>query len=83
MWELFLNGTDEAKDIILKIQERYKFYNHEIFHSPPIEDEQKSTNSTSSNITIQGNIGNLNTGDVNIGGNQIGTQNNQKTESND
>ncbi len=37
MWKLRLTGVDDAKYVISKIQERYKFYNHEIFHSPSIE----------------------------------------------
>ncbi|BAY10565.1 HEAT repeat domain-containing protein [Calothrix sp. NIES-2098] len=37
MWKLRLTGVDDAKHVISKIQERYKFYNHKIFHSPSIE----------------------------------------------
>jgi HEAT repeat protein/CHAT domain-containing protein len=37
MSQLRLIGVDSAKYVISKIQERYKFYNHEIFHSASIE----------------------------------------------
>jgi HEAT repeat protein/energy-coupling factor transporter ATP-binding protein EcfA2 len=37
IWKLRLTGVDDTKDVISKIQERYRFYNHEIFHSPSIE----------------------------------------------
>ena len=78
MWELFHNGTSEAKDIISKIQERCKFYNHNIFHSPAIEDDKNLNIHTSSYINnFYGNVGNVNTSDVKIEGNQIGIQNNQ------
>jgi HEAT repeat protein/DNA polymerase III delta prime subunit len=40
--KLLLARVDYAENAILKIQERYKFYNHEIFHSPPVEEENQS-----------------------------------------
>ncbi|NMG21057.1 HEAT repeat domain-containing protein [Brasilonema bromeliae] len=49
MQELLLVAIYEMKDLILQIQEIYKFYNHEIFHSPPIE-ETKSTSTSSTTI---------------------------------
>ncbi|BAY43468.1 hypothetical protein SAMD00079811_10480 [Scytonema sp. HK-05] len=36
LWELRLNGIEETRNTILKIQEGCKFYNHEIFNSPPV-----------------------------------------------
>ena len=64
-----------------KIQENCKYYNHEIFHSQPVE-EDKSNNSTLPNINnFYAPVDIVNSGDIRIQGNQIGTQNNQKTES--
>ncbi len=66
-------------DTIFAIQERCKFYNHEIFHSPPVEEETKTKSeiSKSSTYIFHQPVGNLNTGDVNIHGNQIGIERNQ------
>jgi HEAT repeat protein len=77
--EFLLTATYETKDIIFKIQERYQFYNYKIFHSPPVEEETKTKSSTykSSTYIFHQPVSNLNTGDVNIHGNQIGTQHNQ------
>ncbi|MBW4625249.1 MAG: HEAT repeat domain-containing protein [Brasilonema octagenarum HA4186-MV1] len=79
MWKLQLTKAYDTESVILKIQQRCKFYNHEIFHSPPVEEETKTKSETSKSLTyIIERVGNLNTGDVNIqGGNQIGTQHNQ------
>ncbi|QDL10900.1 hypothetical protein DP113_25945 [Brasilonema octagenarum UFV-E1] len=78
MQNLLLVAIYEMKDLILEIQERCKFYNHKIFHSPPVEEEIKTKSETSKSSTyIIQRVGNLNTGDVNIHGNQIGTQHNQ------
>ncbi|OKH50532.1 hypothetical protein NIES2130_34130 [Scytonema sp. HK-05] len=79
IWELRLTGVDYAENVISKIQERYKFYNHEIFHSPPVKKETKTESETSKSSTyiFHQPVGNVNTGDVNIQGNQIGTQHNQ------
>ena len=64
MWQLLLDDKSKAKNIILKIQERFKFYNHEIFHSPPVEDEINSDSSNSSNtFNFYESVGNLNAGD--------------------
>ncbi|MDJ0732863.1 MAG: hypothetical protein QNJ47_02060 [Nostocaceae cyanobacterium] len=46
MWQLLLFGVEETKDIILKIQELCKFYNHEIFHFPPVVEEQNIDSSS-------------------------------------
>ncbi|NMG18649.1 HEAT repeat domain-containing protein [Brasilonema bromeliae] len=79
IWELQLKTPSwDKSDAISKIQERCKFYNHEIFHSPPVEEETKTKSETSKSSTyIIQRVGNLNTGDVNIHGDQIGTQHNQ------
>jgi len=79
LWQLRLTGVDHAKNAISKIQERYKFYNHEIFLSPPVEEETKTESETSksSNIYNINSVGNLNTGDVNIQGNQVGIEHNK------
>lgn len=42
MWELRLTRLYDTENVILKIQERCKFYNHDIFHSPPVEEENQS-----------------------------------------
>ena len=42
IWQLVKNDSNSAIDIILKIQERCKFYNHDIFHSPLVEDDKNS-----------------------------------------
>ena len=60
------------------IQANCKFYNYDIFRSPPIpkpKAENPSAQMTTYNID---RVGILNTGDVTVHGNQIGTQN--KTE---
>ncbi|MBD2207496.1 HEAT repeat domain-containing protein [Calothrix sp. FACHB-1219] len=46
MWKLRLAGVDYAKNVISKIQERYKFYNHEIFHSPSIKNATQTESKT-------------------------------------
>ncbi|GAB1540027.1 hypothetical protein NUACC21_26960 [Scytonema sp. NUACC21] len=46
IWQLRLNGVDNAKNIISEIQERYKFYNHELFHSPLIQEATKTESET-------------------------------------
>ncbi|MFN6581063.1 MAG: HEAT repeat domain-containing protein [Aulosira sp. ZfuVER01] len=46
MWKLRLTGVNSAKNIISKIQERYKFYNHEIFHSASIETATQTESKT-------------------------------------
>ncbi|MBD2357322.1 HEAT repeat domain-containing protein [Tolypothrix sp. FACHB-123] len=46
MWKLRLTGVDNAKNIISNIQERYKFYNHEIFHSASIENATQTESKT-------------------------------------
>ncbi|MDJ0734455.1 MAG: HEAT repeat domain-containing protein [Nostocaceae cyanobacterium] len=82
VWQFLLNDTYEAINIILNIQERCKFYNHDIFHSPPVEEDKKSDSSTSSTTFIfQEAVGNVNAGDTTITGNQIGIQKNQQAES--
>ncbi|NMG11397.1 HEAT repeat domain-containing protein, partial [Brasilonema sp. UFV-L1] len=79
LWELRLTGVDYAENVISKIQERYKFYNHEIFHSLPVEEETKTESQTSKSSTyiFHQSVGNVNTGDVNIHGNQVGIEHNQ------
>lgn len=79
VWELRLTtAANYARNTISKIQERYKFYNHEIFHSPPVEEETKTKSETSKSSTyIIQRVGNLNTGDVSIHGNQIGIEHNK------
>jgi HEAT repeat protein len=78
MWEL-RTGLHYTLYAISEIQERCKFYNHEIFHSPPVEEETKTESeiSKSSTYIFHQPVGNLNTGDVNIHGNQIGIERNQ------
>jgi predicted NACHT family NTPase len=73
MYNLLLNGVDATNNIILKIQNRCKFYNHEIFHSPPIEDETENKSQSIINH-FNGEVGIVNTGKVDIRGNQIGLQ---------
>ncbi|MBD2210679.1 HEAT repeat domain-containing protein [Nostoc linckia FACHB-104] len=46
IWQLRLAGVNIAKNIISKIQERYKFYNHEIFHSASIENASQTESKT-------------------------------------
>ncbi len=46
MWKLRLAGVDDAEDVISKIQERYKFYNHEIFHYASIENATQKESQT-------------------------------------
>jgi HEAT repeat protein len=76
LWKLFKSGIDEAKYIILAIQNRCNFYNHDIFHSPPLEEDKNSDNPTSSNTyNFNAPVGNVNAGDTNIQS-QIGIQNN-------
>jgi hypothetical protein len=78
VWQFLLNNKSEAKNIILKIQERFKFYNHDLFHSLPVEDDINSDSSNSSKTFIfNESVGNVNAGDTNIQ-NQIGTQNNPR-----
>ncbi|MGH8002335.1 MAG: HEAT repeat domain-containing protein [Brasilonema sp.] len=42
MWELRLTRVYNTEGVILKIQERCKFYNYEIFHSPPVAEDNQS-----------------------------------------
>ncbi len=42
MQNLLLIAKNEMKDLILDVQTKYKYYNHEIFYSPPIEEKQKN-----------------------------------------
>ncbi|GJD22602.1 hypothetical protein RIVM261_075580 [Rivularia sp. IAM M-261] len=81
MWDILLNGQYNAKNIILNIQERYKFYNHDIFHCPSVEETSKTNppNCPNNNI-FYGDVGAVNTGTVNNQGNQIGIQYNQQSE---
>ncbi|PAX60640.1 HEAT repeat domain-containing protein [Brunnivagina elsteri] len=74
MWKFLLSGVYEAKDIILKIQENYKFYNHEIFDSPPVEDETENKSQSTTTNNFYAPVGIVNTGKVDIHGNQIGLQ---------
>ncbi|MCJ8281325.1 MAG: HEAT repeat domain-containing protein, partial [Rivularia sp. ALOHA_DT_140] len=46
-FDVFNYTQYDAKYIRKKIQEERKFYNHEIFHSPPIEEDKNSDYSTS------------------------------------
>ena len=39
MWRLLQNDISDTKNIIVNIQNRCKFYNHDIFHSPQVENE--------------------------------------------
>jgi hypothetical protein len=74
MQKILLVATYEIKNTILKIQERCKFYNHEIFHSPLIEDETENKSQSTTTNNFYAPVGNFNAGDVNINGNQIGLQ---------
>ncbi|MGB3761024.1 MAG: HEAT repeat domain-containing protein [Rivularia sp. (in: cyanobacteria)] len=76
MQNLLLIAKNEMKDLILDVQTKYKYYNHEIFRSPPVK-EDNSNNSNSTTNIFNAPIGIVNTGDTTIQGNQIGTQNNQ------
>jgi hypothetical protein len=58
---------------LTKMQRRCKFYNYEIFHSSPIEDETENKSQPTTYI-FNGNVGNINTGKVDIHRNQIGLQ---------
>ncbi|AFZ04644.1 HEAT repeat domain-containing protein [Calothrix sp. PCC 6303] len=64
------------------IQERCKFYNYEIFHSPRIEESSQTDLQSSQSIThiFNAPVGNVNTGVVNNQGNQVGIQNNEQTQ---
>nr|MDJ0678006.1 HEAT repeat domain-containing protein [Calothrix sp. MO_167.B42] len=42
IWEVILNANFEPKSMIIKIQEQCLFYNYNIFHSPPVEDDKNS-----------------------------------------
>lgn len=59
MWQMLLSDTFNTKDIILRIQNRCHYYNHEIFHSPPIEDNNNSQPSQIINDFRGANIGNV------------------------
>jgi HEAT repeat protein/uncharacterized membrane protein/energy-coupling factor transporter ATP-binding protein EcfA2 len=73
MQSLLLIATNEMKELILTVQNKYKFYNHEIFHSPPIEDEKENKYQPIVNH-FHAEVGIVNTGKVDIHGNQIGLQ---------
>jgi hypothetical protein len=58
---------------LTKMQRRCKFYNYEIFHSSPIEDEiENKPQATTNNFYAP--VGIINTADVNINRDQIGLQ---------
>ncbi|MGH8001379.1 MAG: hypothetical protein ACREPR_18640 [Brasilonema sp.] len=59
-----------------KIQKRCKFYNYEIAQSPPSVEENQTTPKPLNTFIFHQPVGNLITGDVNIHGDQIGTQHN-------
>jgi predicted NACHT family NTPase len=80
LWKVLLSEVDEAKDIILRIQERYKFYNHEIFHSPPLVEETENKSQATTTNNFYGEVGIVNTGKVDIHGNQIGLQNDKSIQ---
>ena len=65
---------EEVHRLILTIQAACKYYNYPIreLHLPL--EATKANGSTG--LTINGNVGNLNTGTVNVKGDQIGTQHN-------
>ena len=52
LWELFHNDTSDAKYVILEIQDRCKFYNHDIFYISLVEDDQEEDLSTDSLIVL-------------------------------
>ena len=58
MQNLLLIAKNEMKDLILDVQTKYKYYNHEIFYSPPIEEKQK--NNQNSKYSIQAEIVQIN-----------------------
>ncbi|MBD2578088.1 HEAT repeat domain-containing protein [Oscillatoria sp. FACHB-1406] len=72
MWELLLRQKYDTTEIIEKIQERCKFYNYPLFHSPPVEDAKATQSEPSSvqmnfygNVTgaagiVEGNLNNPN-----------------------
>lgn len=76
MWQLLLAGQNEVKKIILNIQERYKFYNYEIFNYYIVEENKTESQpyNLQNTYNFYGNAGILNTGDVTVEGNQIGEQ---------
>ncbi|NJM74148.1 MAG: NACHT domain-containing protein [Scytonema sp. RU_4_4] len=49
LWQMQREGKEDVVHTIGAIQERCKFYNHQLFHSPPIE-ETKSTPTSSTTI---------------------------------
>jgi DNA polymerase III delta prime subunit len=72
-------GSTYYQILSRRIQETHGFYNYDIFCSPP--PQTQSTSQTPSKIIVHGdlvvgdkydNVGNLNTGTVNIAGNQTG-----------
>ncbi|MBW4593197.1 MAG: HEAT repeat domain-containing protein [Brasilonema angustatum HA4187-MV1] len=96
IWKLRIAGAEYTRDIILKIQERCKFYNNEIFHSPPGKEDKPASFSDSVDKFSQSiktmsetpkidfsnaTFGNI-TGSVtgNIQGDNIGTQQNYAPE---
>jgi HEAT repeat protein len=62
--------NDKITKIIFAIQAKCEFYNYDIFRIPP-DNQQSSPPSLTLNID---KLGNLNTGTVNVQGNQIGIQ---------
>jgi HEAT repeat protein len=66
---------EEVHDLILTIQAACKYYNYEIRQLSLLPESSKTKNSAGQTINID-KVGNLNTGTVNITGNQIGTQHN-------
>jgi hypothetical protein len=72
-------GREDLAYTIEAIQKRCQFYNLEVFNSPSVEEETKTGSeiSKSSTYIFHQPVGNLNTGDVNIHGNQIGIERNQ------
>jgi HEAT repeat protein len=79
LWQMRKTGREDLAYTIEAIQKRCQFYNLEVFNSPSVEEETKTGSeiSKSSTYIFHQPVGNLNTGDVNIHGDQIGIERNQ------
>ena len=78
LWKVQLSATRiKAYSAIATIQSRCKFYNYEIFQAAQAIDSQITENREERSIVYRiESVGNLNTGTVNVKGDQVGTQHN-------
>ncbi len=77
LWKMQIEGTVNCLEAIANIQSRCKFYNYEIFQAAQEPENPQTENPEKTAIVYQiDSVGNLNTGTVNVKGDQIGTQQN-------